>query len=90
MDKDLQHKADCAIEKAYNKGAFYRTKCTCGLDALLATPEPKRKKIQRRGGRCDWTKQSKEWQEAAARWRDNYFDALRALPASEGPQGGTT
>lgn len=25
----------------------------------------------------DWTKQTKEWQEAAARWRDNYFNALR-------------
>jgi hypothetical protein len=27
----------------------------------------------------DWTKQSDEWQEAAARWRDNYFRALSAL-----------
>lgn len=26
----------------------------------------------------DWTKQRPEWQEAAARWRDNYFNALRA------------
>jgi hypothetical protein len=25
----------------------------------------------------DWTKQSVEWQEAAARWRDNYFAALK-------------
>lgn len=24
----------------------------------------------------DWTLQSAEWQEAAARWRDNYFAAL--------------
>ena len=24
----------------------------------------------------DWTKQTEEWQEAAARWRDNYFEAL--------------
>lgn len=24
----------------------------------------------------DWSKQSPEWQEAAARWRDFYFDAL--------------
>jgi arylsulfatase A-like enzyme len=27
----------------------------------------------------DWTKQSAEWQEAAARWRDNYFAALAEL-----------
>jgi len=26
----------------------------------------------------DWTKQTAEWQEAAARWRDNYFAALKA------------
>jgi hypothetical protein len=25
----------------------------------------------------DWTQQSPEWQEAAARWRDNYFAALK-------------
>jgi len=25
----------------------------------------------------DWTKQTKGWQEVAARWRDYYFDALR-------------
>ncbi len=25
----------------------------------------------------DWTKQTPEWQEAAARWRDNYFAALK-------------
>ena len=25
----------------------------------------------------DWTKQNKEWQEAAGIWRDNYFEALR-------------
>jgi hypothetical protein len=24
----------------------------------------------------DWTKQNKEWQKAAARWRDNYFKVL--------------
>jgi len=24
----------------------------------------------------DWTKQTSEWQEAARRWRDNYFQAL--------------
>jgi hypothetical protein len=29
----------------------------------------------------DWTKQSTEWQEAAARWRDNYFAALKAKSA---------
>ena len=29
----------------------------------------------------DWTKQTPEWQEAAARWRDNYFDALKAASA---------
>lgn len=26
----------------------------------------------------DWSKQSPEWQEAAARWRDNYFAVLKA------------
>lgn len=26
----------------------------------------------------DWTKQTQEWQEAAARWRDNYFAAVKA------------
>ena len=26
----------------------------------------------------DWTKQTKEWQEAAARWRDYYFAACKA------------
>jgi hypothetical protein len=30
----------------------------------------------------DWTQQSAEWQEAAARWRDKYFDALQAVPVS--------
>lgn len=29
----------------------------------------------------DWTKQTPEWQEAAARWRDNYFEAVRQAPA---------
>jgi hypothetical protein len=39
----------------------------------------------------NWTLQSPEWQEAAARWRDNYFAALTAsqqrplAPAPEGP-----
>ncbi len=29
----------------------------------------------------DWTKQSEEWQEAAARWRDNYFAVVsKGLP----------
>lgn len=27
----------------------------------------------------DWSKQSKEWREAAEKWRDNYFDKLKAL-----------
>ena len=27
----------------------------------------------------DWTKQTKEWQEAAAKWRDNYFKKLKEL-----------
>lgn len=38
----------------------------------------------------DWTKQSDDWQEAAARWRDNYFAAMKresvppaALPAHQ-------
>ena len=26
----------------------------------------------------DWSKQSQEWQDAAARWRNNYFEALNA------------
>ena len=37
----------------------------------------------------DWTKQSADWQEAAARWRDNYFAVLKALPPAperEGPR----
>jgi hypothetical protein len=29
-------------------------------------------------GGGDWTQQSAEWQEAAARWRDNYFAAVTA------------
>lgn len=35
----------------------------------------------------DWTKQTPEWQEAAARWRDNYFAALRGVPAPPGAGG---
>ncbi len=38
----------------------------------------------------DWTQQTPEWQEAAARWRDNYFDALKARAAGVSlpvPQG---
>jgi hypothetical protein len=31
----------------------------------------------------DWTKQSPEWQEAAARWRDDYFAALAAGPRQQ-------
>ena len=27
----------------------------------------------------DWTKQAAEWQQAAARWRDNYFATVTAL-----------
>jgi len=30
----------------------------------------------------DWTQQTTEWQEVAARWRDNYFAALRPAGAS--------
>jgi hypothetical protein len=30
----------------------------------------------------DWTKQSQEWQEAAARWRDYYFAALKGTEAA--------
>lgn len=26
----------------------------------------------------DWSKQSEEWQKAAARWRDNYFEVIGA------------
>lgn len=33
----------------------------------------------------DWTQQSTEWQEVTARWRDNYFAALKAAPAQEDP-----
>jgi hypothetical protein len=29
----------------------------------------------------DWSKQTPEWQEAAARWRDNYFAALTGTSA---------
>lgn len=29
----------------------------------------------------DWTKQSQEWQDAAARWRDYYFQAVEGLPS---------
>lgn len=29
----------------------------------------------------DWTKQTPDWQEAAARWRDNYFAALNKAKA---------
>lgn len=32
----------------------------------------------------DWTQQSQEWQDAAARWRDNYFAALTASLAPPG------
>lgn len=34
----------------------------------------------------DWTKQTPEWRDAAARWRDNYFAALKgaASPATPG------
>jgi len=28
----------------------------------------------------DWTKQTQEWQEAAARWRDNYLAVMREFP----------
>jgi hypothetical protein len=35
----------------------------------------------------DWTKQSEEWREAAARWRDNYFAVVKAGRAA-GDAGG--
>lgn len=31
----------------------------------------------------DWSKQSKEWQEAAAKWRDNYFKKRKELGLEE-------
>jgi len=35
----------------------------------------------------DWTQQTPEWQEAAARWRDKYFESLASLRgAAEKPQ----
>ena len=34
----------------------------------------------------DWTQQTQEWQEAAAKWRDNYFAATHATaPEQEAP-----
>jgi len=30
----------------------------------------------------DWTKQTQEWQDAAAKWRDNYFATIRT-PGAE-------
>ena len=30
----------------------------------------------------DWSKQSREWQEAAAKARDDYFDSLRGVKRS--------
>lgn len=33
-------------------------------------------------GGGDWTKETKEWQEAAARWRDEYFATLAALASA--------
>jgi hypothetical protein len=33
----------------------------------------------------DWTQQSAEWQDAAARWRDNYFAALTVYLDARGP-----
>lgn len=37
----------------------------------------------------DWTKQTQEWQDAAARWRDNYFRALneQQTPLRDEPTG---
>lgn len=34
----------------------------------------------------DWEKQTPEWQEAAARWRDNYFDKFCASDRRECPK----
>src|SRR5262245_17475331 len=33
----------------------------------------------------DWTQQSAEWQEAAARWRDYYFAVAKTLPKPTDP-----
>lgn len=33
----------------------------------------------------DWTQQTPEWQEAAARWRDNYFAAVKAAGGGTAP-----
>ena len=33
----------------------------------------------------NWKEQSPEWQEAAARWRDNYFAVLKAASAVPNP-----
>jgi hypothetical protein len=35
----------------------------------------------------DWTKQTQEWQEAAARWRDNYFAAVANAAADTRTRG---
>lgn len=32
-------------------------------------------------GGGDWSKQTPEWRESAARWRDNYFKALESRKA---------
>jgi hypothetical protein len=34
----------------------------------------------------DWTKQTKEWQEVAARWRDNYFNAISRPEQEQGKE----
>jgi hypothetical protein len=33
-------------------------------------------------GGGDWDKESKDWQEAAARWRDNYFAVLERIKSA--------
>jgi hypothetical protein len=31
----------------------------------------------------DWTKQPQDWQDATARWRDNYFEAIKPSLAQD-------
>jgi hypothetical protein len=82
-----QHSADCLIDT----GEGAASPCSCGAASPLAgATEPAQTMADAAemlwivvanvsGG--DWTKQTAEWREAAARWRDNYFDVLRASAA---------
>lgn len=59
-------------------------------EAALAAEREKAAQIERAAemlwvvlanvGNGDWSNQPKDWQEAAVRWRDNYFAALKAQP----------